>query len=122
MQMRLENALQHKLSHLTLRHQQLHNRLQQRSPINTLKLETNRLSYLNTRLMDAIQHKLTQSEQKLSNTAHQLDTVSPLATLSRGYSITKDNNGKVLFDGASVKSGDEIQTQLARGHIASVVK
>ncbi|PKG78265.1 exodeoxyribonuclease VII large subunit [Shewanella sp. Actino-trap-3] len=122
MQMRLENALQHKLSRLTLRHQQLHNRLQQRSPINTLKMETNRLSYLNTRLMDAIQHKLTQSEQKLSNTAHQLDTVSPLATLSRGYSITKDNNGKVLFDGASVKSGDEIQTQLARGHIASVVK
>ena len=58
---------------------------------------------------------------RLKNSAHQLQTVSPLATLSRGYSITQDASGKVLLDAADVKTGDLLTTKLLDGELRSKV-
>ena len=120
MQMRLENALQHKLSRLTLRHQQLHNRLQQRSPINTLTLEKQRLGYLIERFNDASKDCFKQAELRLAQAAHKLDTVSPLATLSRGYSITSTND-HVVENANQLSNGDVIHTRLKQGSVTSTV-
>ncbi|MEM5503285.1 exodeoxyribonuclease VII large subunit [Shewanella frigidimarina] len=119
-QMRLENALQHKLSRLTLRHQQLHNRLQQRSPINTLTLEKQRLGYLIERFNDASKDYFKQAESRVSQAAHKLDTVSPLATLSRGYSITSTNE-HVIENANQLSNGDVIHTRLKQGSVTSTV-
>ncbi len=50
-----------------------------------------------------------------------LDAVSPLATLRRGYSITRVN-GHAITDADSVASGTLISTTLASGTIESVSK
>ena len=50
--------------------------------------------------------------------AAQLDTLSPLATLARGYSICKDSSGKTVTDAAQVRAGEEINLRLSRGQLA----
>jgi exodeoxyribonuclease VII large subunit len=50
--------------------------------------------------------------------AAQLDTLSPLATLARGYSICKDSRGKTVTDAAQVRVGEEIHLRLSRGQLA----
>ncbi len=50
--------------------------------------------------------------------AAQLDTLSPLATLARGYSICKDSSGNTVTDAAQVHVGEEVQLRLSRGQLA----
>ena len=65
--------------------------------------------------------------QQLQRLKHQfaqstglLHSLSPLATLSRGYSVTY-HNGTILQDANGVKQGDEIETVLDQGRIKSTV-
>ncbi len=50
--------------------------------------------------------------------AAQLDTLSPLATLARGYSICKDSSGNAVTDAAQVVVGEEVHLRLSRGQLA----
>ena len=45
----------------------------------------------------------------------QLNTVSPLATLARGYSITFDAKQQVVTDSSQLKAGDKVSVKLANG-------
>jgi exodeoxyribonuclease VII large subunit len=83
------------------------------------------------------QSKLKNSSQKLENLLHthfenikhhyetlvsQLNTLSPLSTLSRGYSITFDEtHKKVITSNKQVREGDQVETQTADGHFSSKV-
>ncbi|GIU31403.1 exodeoxyribonuclease 7 large subunit [Shewanella colwelliana] len=121
MQLRLSAVMSHKLHRLENRHQSLQARLNQQSPSNRLTLEFNRLDHLNQRLQGAINRQLSHADNSLRHTAHQLDTVSPLATLSRGYSITLDINGKVVQKVTDVNAGDKLTTKLIDGEVQSTV-
>ena len=50
-----------------------------------------------------------------------LDALSPLAVLTRGYSITQGGDGKVLRDAAEVKPGDKLKIRLERGKLNAEV-
>jgi exodeoxyribonuclease VII large subunit len=51
-----------------------------------------------------------------------LDSVSPLATLDRGYAIVSDEeSGAILSDAAKVSPGASIRAQLARGALRATV-
>ena len=48
--------------------------------------------------------------------------MSPLAVLSRGYSITRDiASGKILKNASETKNGDVIETRLNEGVLRSLV-
>ncbi len=51
-----------------------------------------------------------------------LSSLSPLNILSRGYSITFANDGRIIKDIKFVKTGDSIKTKLHKGDILSEVK
>jgi len=57
----------------------------------------------------------------LANHTLGLNHLSPLGTLSRGYSITTDHN-QVLQSSVDVKIGDSITTLLSDGKIYSQVE
>ena len=61
--------------------------------------------------------KLADYEHKLHALAQHLNALSPLATLKRGYSITRKTDGEVLTQAEQVSVGDKIEVQLARGHL-----
>lgn len=62
------------------------------------------------------------NEQKLTLLASHLDAVSPLKILSRGYSFTSNEQGKIIKSANDVHWGEEIRTRLHDGEICSVVQ
>jgi exodeoxyribonuclease VII large subunit len=52
---------------------------------------------------------------------HLLDTVSPLKTLGRGYSIIRDDNNTVIKSVTEVKAGDQLRGQLVDGEVVFAV-
>ena len=76
---------------------------------------------LEQKLLDAMDRKLLNARHQLAISAEKLDTVSPLATLQRGYSITKTAQ-KIVTQTSDVKTGDTIITRLVDGEIQSIVK
>jgi exodeoxyribonuclease VII large subunit len=68
-----------------------------------------------------MRNQLHSTHQNLAAQVTALDIVSPLATLNRGYSITKDSTGKILRSTTDTKPGDKMSTVLAEGRIESQV-
>ncbi|KJF99458.1 exodeoxyribonuclease VII large subunit [Photobacterium angustum] len=73
------------------------------------------------RLYDALDRKLLNAKHKLAVAAEKLETVSPLATLARGYSITRNEQGDVIRNTSQVKHGDKLITTVTDGDIHSCV-
>lgn len=72
-------------------------------------------------MMDAMDRKLLRLRHQIAIAAEKLDTVSPLATLKRGYSITQSESGEVITRQSQIKTGDTLVTRLSDGEIRSTV-
>lgn len=92
------------------------------SPAHKLNQQKQELAQAEHRLKQAINRALLLSKHKLAINAEKLDAVSPLATLKRGYSITKDSSGSVISRKTQVKKGDQLITQLVDGEVVSTVQ
>jgi len=61
-----------------------------------------------------------------ANRLGQLEAVlrerSPRTILERGYSITRDGEGRIIRDAAQVAAGAEVSIRLARGELGAVVR
>ena len=64
---------------------------------------------------------LKTASERLQRMALALETLSPLAVLGRGYSITRAENGNILTSSRCLEEGDSIETILARGRVKSTV-
>lgn len=82
----------------------------------------NTLNGLHERLEKSINNTLDWQKNKLAQHALGLDHLSPLNTLSRGYSISTMQDNQVLHSATNVKIGETITTLLSDGKIYSQVK
>ncbi|EIU6783867.1 exodeoxyribonuclease VII large subunit [Vibrio parahaemolyticus] len=119
--MRLRRAMQRFIDTRQQAVERKHHRLQLNSPVKHLTQQKSRLERVEHKLMDAMDRKLLTMRHQLAIAAEKLDTVSPLATLKRGYSITQTDQGKVVTSADDVKTGDLLVTRLANGEIHSTV-
>ncbi|MCB1762920.1 MAG: exodeoxyribonuclease VII large subunit [Gammaproteobacteria bacterium] len=100
----------------------LHARISAYTPIHALHQLREQQRSLCGRLNRAIGALLLQRRQLLAKTAANLHTLSPLATLERGYSITRRvRDGVLLLDATQVAQGDRVETLLARGRLTCEV-
>jgi exodeoxyribonuclease VII large subunit len=113
--LRLQHAMTTMLNRKAQRENQLQASLMQHSPEQTINLELQKQSQLLARLKNGMQNKLKESEVDLQNCISQLNTVSPLATLARGYAIVKDEKGKVTTDTSLLNAGDVVDVRLDKG-------
>jgi exodeoxyribonuclease VII large subunit len=95
----------------------LRSRLLGQTPAHRLDRLRLRQHNLGQRLDRGMQQGLQNQAQRLGRAADTLDAVSPLATLNRGYSISRLPGGEVLRDSAQTKPGEQVETRLARGRI-----
>lgn len=80
------------------------------------------LGRLSERLDCAIRAEIGHRSDALAKLAAQLEALSPLKVLSRGYSLTLKADGATVVRAASeVASGETIRTRLGSGTITSVV-
>lgn len=107
------------LKHLTLELQHLSKRLQH--PGQRLQQQAQTLDQLEQRLALSIHHILHQRQEKLTSLSRNLDTVSPLNTLKRGYTILKKGT-HIITSTQQVTSGDHLKARLTDGEIECVVE
>jgi exodeoxyribonuclease VII large subunit len=81
----------------------------------------NNLNHLDTRLSKSITAHVVSNRNILSGHAKGLDHLSPLNTLSRGFSITSNENNEVIQSRLDIKINQTITTQLADGKIRSKI-
>jgi exodeoxyribonuclease VII large subunit len=68
-----------------------------------------------------VRQLLLQRHGRLDRLAAELEALSPLAILDRGYALVFDASGKLLKDARRVQRGDAISARLARGSIDAQV-
>ncbi len=101
----------------------LSRRLVQTSPSVALERSATRLASLQRRLSAAAAKSVAGISHRLQLAMRGLHSVSPLATLERGYAIVEDaTSGKVLLSAADVAPGDDIRARLADGKLLATVK
>lgn len=122
LQQRLARACSHRLARQGARLEAAYSRLLQHSPRQRLQRLAGLADQLASRLKYCIHIQLSVQREKLAGLTRALDTVSPLATLSRGYSITLAGTaGKVILRAADAAVGDILETRLASGRLISQV-
>lgn len=104
--MRLEHLAQHRLLQ---KPELLWQEAQQRLDEQARQLEQYYEIYL--------QHK----QQQIVKAAAQLDALSPLAVLSRGYALCRDEKDTVVRDASQIEIGDTITVMLEHGKLYSTV-
>ncbi|MEX2613119.1 MAG: exodeoxyribonuclease VII large subunit, partial [Gaiellaceae bacterium] len=73
------------------------------------------------RLQGAPRLLLERRRSALDHTGARLQTLSPLATLARGYAIVRAG-GEALRDATEVRPGDELAVELASGSLGARVE
>jgi exodeoxyribonuclease VII large subunit len=70
----------------------------------------------------AARNLLLQKSARLDRLTSQMEALSPVAILERGYALVFDTSGKLVKDAESVKTGADIRARVARGEIEATVK
>lgn len=73
---------------------------------------------LRIRLVTAMRNDLQRYRSNAESLASRLDSLSPLAVLARGYSITlRPDTGQVITDSETVRMGEDLMVRLNRGRL-----
>lgn len=75
-----------------------------------------------TAMASAMHAALRQKNLHLDKLQSEIEALSPLAILERGYALVFDSAGKLLKNASQVGPGEEISAKLAKGSVISTVK
>jgi len=96
--------------------------LERASPAARLAAAAARLQSLRVALAGAAVRLLERRRASTVRAAAQLEALSPLGILARGYSITSRADGGVLLDAAAAAPGEVLSTRLRTGSLISRVE
>jgi exodeoxyribonuclease VII large subunit len=120
---RLLASLRSRALHARQRYESLAQRRVFQRPFESVQQLGARLDELDARAQRALVNYVSRHRQRAAALAGQLEALSPLGVLSRGYSLTlKRATGELIRDATQVSAGDELLTKLARGEVISRVE
>lgn len=119
--MRLSQSVNDQVSKASTFQANLQLRLKHASPSSAIAKHEQLLQQLTQQLQGSQKHLLSNKRYQLQRIADILNSVSPLSTLSRGYSIAFKNE-KVLRSIQQVKKGDTIETRVSDGKVIAKVE
>jgi exodeoxyribonuclease VII large subunit len=115
---RLVKAPEKHLQAAKFKTSQVSAKLLHNNPMHTIKAHQRSFSSVQHALVTAIKNKTHETNIRFTNSAKALEMLSPLATLSRGYSITKKlSDNTVIHSTQQVKLGDKLHIQLHEGSL-----
>jgi exodeoxyribonuclease VII large subunit len=118
---RLVAGLQAQAQRARMRLDALANRPALARPFDRVHDLARRVDELAQRASRAARHAQTRQQDRLHGLAGRLESLSPLAVLGRGYSVTTDEQDQLILSSQDVKVGDRIVTRLAGGRLRSQV-
>jgi len=92
------------------------------NPSQAIRQQDKQLKILAKRQHTAINGKLGAIQLSIKNQAARINTVNPLATLERGYSITRSGDNNILRSTRNLAPNDEIDVELSDGHLLCRIK
>ncbi|MDR3152722.1 MAG: exodeoxyribonuclease VII large subunit [Deltaproteobacteria bacterium] len=101
--------------------ERLEGQLRLLSPDRRLSLARRELQERATALRGLRERLLTPFRTALEHSEAALRLLSPLAVLSRGYSIATDSQGRIIRKAADIEPGDAFRLQLGEGALAAEV-
>ncbi|MDN6298074.1 MAG: exodeoxyribonuclease VII large subunit [Halomonas sp.] len=84
--------------------------------------ESERLAALAGRLENAMRQQLQTRQARLTSAARELNAVSPLAVLGRGYAIAQDAQGQIIHRAADTAPSQRLKLRLGEGSLSVEVK
>lgn len=121
LQERMTEALSEKLKAKKKNLETISNRLSPIKLASKLNEKKTRLAVLAQRNESAIKNQIDGKDEKLKIKMASLDALSPLAVLSRGFSIAENEKGEILRDAKKINRGDEVKILLANGKLKTKV-
>jgi exodeoxyribonuclease VII large subunit len=118
---RLTEAMENRLAFARQRLAQLSDRPAFRKPLDLIRVLGRRVDETAMRLTRAAGSDVDRKAEKLAALAEQLDALSPLNVLKRGYSLTRRGDGAVVRDVSDVAAGEILTVKLATGEIITRV-
>ncbi|MDX1354793.1 MAG: exodeoxyribonuclease VII large subunit [Halomonas venusta] len=119
---RLQRAMQQTVQQQQTRVTQLSKRLASQDVARLHRAEQERVSQLQRRLASAMQRALEVRQARLSSAARELNAISPLAVLGRGYAIAQDEKGQVIRRAEDTAPGQKLSLRLGEGRLNVEVK
>ncbi|WKX25701.1 exodeoxyribonuclease VII large subunit [Tatumella ptyseos] len=120
-QRRMQDALHRQLQRAQQGYDGLTRRLNRHLPSAKIAQHQQSLAQQRYRLQIALRQQVEQRKQRFGNLAVQLEAVSPLGTLARGYSVTTGAQGEVVRKTKDLRVGDKLRTRLEDGWAESEV-
>ena len=121
LELRLKRVLRNRLQQATAQLALQQRALVALSPAQKLSQQRKQLTALCQRIANSGRRHLDQSQEQLVSLSRNLNAVSPLAVLSRGFSITLTDSNQVVRQTADVEPRQTLVTRLADGTIHSSV-
>jgi len=119
--MRLGTAIQRELERFRQAPEKLKKALQYCDPTKKIVLNQIQLSQLDERLKRGLQLLVKTKTENFVSVIEQLNIVSPLATIARGYSVSRNSKAQVIRSIEQIKVGDNISIQVSDGSITAQV-
>ncbi|MGB5469759.1 MAG: exodeoxyribonuclease VII large subunit [Woeseiaceae bacterium] len=119
---RLASAMRQRRLQENNRLQTIRGRLVQLSPAMSVQRSIAHLAALRQRLATVTRTIVSTADHRASLLGRALHSVSPLATLDRGYAIvTEASSNRVVLRARDVGRGDEIRARLSKGELVATV-
>jgi exodeoxyribonuclease VII large subunit len=94
----------------------------QTSPAHAIALRSNQLNDLTDRIARRAPRVVDDQRRSLDATAARLALLDPVQLLRRGWSISRDADGRVIRSVDDVEAGDIITTEMADGRLTSRIE
>ena len=90
-----------------------------RSVKNRIDFEIHKIENLRKRPARAIDNFVALAQEELATLMAQVRTLSPQATLDRGYAVVQTETGEIVRKAKTLKEGDRIAIRVAQGVVAA---
>lgn len=113
----LHEAVNHQLKTAQDQLQRLRLRLQRLPVERQIQGEMQKISRMRHHLVKATNHRLQIETQRCQMLREKIATLDPKAVLQRGYAVVRQENGAIARCAAELVPGQELEIQLAEGHL-----
>jgi exodeoxyribonuclease VII large subunit len=119
---RLRQAITHRLDREQQRLDALRSRPVLAAPSTLVDQHALAVAALRSRGRVVLTHRVERASSEVEHTLARLRSLSPLATLERGYAVVRRaSDGTVLRDPAAVTAGEDLRVRLAAGELGARV-
>jgi exodeoxyribonuclease VII large subunit len=98
------------------------NRQIMREPLTIVSGRLEIINGLVARSFKSMSNALSLAKEEISGLRTHVRTLSPQATLDRGYSVVQKSDGRVVRKASEIKSGEKLRLRLAQGEVGAITE